>query len=92
MSLESEKFPFLKCASGNRALENFQELKKFPFLKCASGNRAVDFLGNFRETFGNFFETVLVVIGQESVLVGMWSPPISFDVTKAVTKLGLWCL
>ena len=60
MSLESEKFPFLKCASGNRALENFQELKKFPFLKCASGNRAVTFLGNFQEIFGSFLETVRV--------------------------------
>ena len=29
--LESEKFPFLKCASGNRALENFQESKSFLF-------------------------------------------------------------
>ena len=74
MSLESEKFPFQKCASGNRALENFQESKEFPILQCASGNRAVDFFGNFRKTFENFFETVLVVIGEESVLVGMWSP------------------
>ena len=31
-------------------------------------------MGNFRETFGNFLETVRVVIGQESVRVGMWSP------------------
>ena len=30
-------------------------------------------MGNFRETFGNFLETVRVVIGQESVRVGMWS-------------------
>ena len=30
-------------------------------------------MGNFRETFGNFLETVVVVIGQESVCVGMWS-------------------
>ena len=30
-------------------------------------------MGNFRETFGNFLETVRVVIGQESVQVGMWS-------------------
>ena len=43
------------------------------FLKCASGNRALNFMGNFRETFGNFLETVRVVIGQESVRVGMWS-------------------
>ena len=27
----------------------------------------------FGETFGNFLETVVVVIGQESVCVGMWS-------------------
>ena len=47
--------------------------EKFPFLKCASGNRALNFMGNFRETFGNFLETVRVVIGQESVRVGMWS-------------------
>ena len=32
-------------------------------------------MGNFRETFGNFLETVRVVIGQESVRVGMWSLP-----------------
>ena len=31
-------------------------------------------MGNFRETFGNFLETVRVVIGQETVRVGMWSP------------------
>ena len=31
-------------------------------------------MGNFRETFGNFLETVRVVIGQESVRVGMWCP------------------
>ena len=30
-------------------------------------------MGNFRETFGNVLETVRVVIGQESVQVGMWS-------------------
>jgi hypothetical protein len=30
-------------------------------------------MGNFRETFGNFLETVRVVIGQESMRVGMWS-------------------
>ena len=71
VSPESKKFPIPNCASGNRALEISQNLRKFPFLKCASGNRAVNFFGNFRETFGNFFETVLVVIGQESVLVGM---------------------
>jgi len=33
-------------------------------------------MGNFRETFGNFLETVRVVIGQESVRVGMWSQDI----------------
>ena len=62
-----------KCASGNGALEISSDLEKFPFLKCASGNRALNFMGNFRETFGNFLETVRVVIGQESVRVGMWS-------------------
>ena len=30
-------------------------------------------MGNFQVTFGNFLETVRVVIGQESVRVGMWS-------------------
>ena len=54
-------------------LRNFLESEKFPFLKCASGNRALNFMGNFRKTFENFLETVRVVIGQESVRVGMWS-------------------
>ena len=54
-------------------LRNFLESEKFPFLKCASGNRALNFIGNFRKTFENFLETVRVVIGQESVRVGMWS-------------------
>jgi hypothetical protein len=30
-------------------------------------------LSNFRETFGNFLETVSLVIGQETVSLGMWS-------------------
>ena len=64
----------LNCASGYRALKVSSDLEKFPFLKCASGNRALNLMGNFRETFGNFLETVRVVIGQESVRVGMWSP------------------
>ena len=72
-SFQESKFPILNCASGNRALEISSDLEKFPFLKCASGNRALNFMGNFRETFGNFLETVRVVIGQESVRVGMWS-------------------
>ena len=38
--------------------------------ECASGNRALNFKGKFP---GNFLETVRVVIGQESVRVGMWS-------------------
>ena len=54
-------------------LRNFLESEKFSFLKCASGNRALNFIGNFRKTFENFLETVRVVIGQESVRVGMWS-------------------
>ena len=72
--LESEKFPFPKCSSGNRASEISSNLEKFPFLKCLSGNRALNLMANFREIFGNFLETVRVVIGQESVRVGMWSP------------------
>ena len=35
-------------------------LKKFPFLNCVSGNKAWNFLGNFRETFESFLETVFV--------------------------------
>ena len=63
----------LNCVHGNRAVEISQNLKKFPVLNCVSGNRAINFGGNFPETFGNFLETVVVVIGQESVCVGMWS-------------------
>ena len=77
IALKVSKFLILNCASGNGALEISSDLEKFPFLKCASGNRALNFMGNFRETFGNFLETVRVVIGQESVRVGMWSPYIS---------------
>ena len=39
--------------------------------ECASGNRALNFKGKFP---GNFLESVRVVIRQESVRVGMWSP------------------
>ena len=54
-------------------MEISSNLEKFPFLECASGNRALNFMGNFQEIFGNLLETVRVVIGQESVRVGMWS-------------------
>ena len=40
-------------------------------------------MGNFRETFGNFLETVQVVIGQESVRVGMWSQKLHLDQKEA---------
>ena len=43
-------------------------------------------MGNFRETFGNFLETVRVVIGQESVRVGMWS-----QLNHAKTKIKQHC-
>ena len=33
-------------------------------------------MSNFRETFGNFLETVSLVIGQETVSLGMWSQQI----------------
>ena len=78
IALKVSKFLILNCASGNGALEISSDLEKFPFLKCASGNRALNFMGNFRETFGNFLETVRVVIGQESVRVGMWSRHVTF--------------
>jgi hypothetical protein len=58
--MSKPEFPFLKCASGNRALEISKNLEKFPFLKCASGNRALNFLGTFREISGSFLEAVRV--------------------------------
>ena len=43
-------------------------------------------MGNFKENFGNFLETVRVVIGQESVRVGMWSDWVFFFRKKVPAK------
>ena len=46
---------------------NLQESKKFPVPNCVTRNRASNFFGNFWKFPGNFFETVSLVIGLESV-------------------------
>ena len=65
---ESKKFPFLKRASSNRALNFLENFRKFP--------------GNFWKFPGNFLETVRVVTGQETVRVGMWSQPTQLEENK----------